>query len=168
MALAAQSYVSEHQAILQGSYPQALLHGQAPAARVLDILKRVARELVFMRPEVEALELEGYAALRGVLTSYACLLSLPAPQFARLLAGEGVRRFSLRAASITVSRPAISRPIDWRSPPRIRALPARTSRSGITGAAAARLCQRHDGYLCTGRVPATLGDLMPQAPCRAA
>ena len=89
VALAAQSYVSEHQAILQGSYPQALLHGQAPAARVLDILKRVARELVFMRPEVEALELEGYAALRGVLTSYACLLALPARQFARLLAGEG-------------------------------------------------------------------------------
>ena len=89
VALAAQSYVSEHQAILQGSYPQALLHGQAPAARVLDILKQVARELVFMRPEVEALELEGYAALRGVLTSYACLLALPARQFARLLAGEG-------------------------------------------------------------------------------
>ncbi|MGL5993840.1 MAG: dGTPase, partial [Aeromonas sobria] len=57
--------------------------------RVLDILKRVARELVFLRPEVEALELEGYAALRGVLASYACLLALPAPQFARLLAGEG-------------------------------------------------------------------------------
>jgi dGTPase len=89
VALAAHSYVSEHQAILQGSYPQALLHGQAPAARVLDILKRVARDLVFMRPEVEALELEGYAALRGVLTSYACLLALPARQFARLLAGEG-------------------------------------------------------------------------------
>lgn len=89
VALAAKSYVDEHDAILRGSYPQALLHGQAPAARVLDMLKQVARELVFRRPEVEALELEGYAALRGVLSTYACLLAMPAGQFARLLAGEG-------------------------------------------------------------------------------
>lgn len=89
VALAATSYVDEHDAILRGSYPHALLHGQAPAARVLDMLKQVARELVFRRPEVEALELEGYAALRGVLSTYACLLAMPAGQFARLLAGEG-------------------------------------------------------------------------------
>lgn len=87
--LAAHTYVSEHPQILSGAYPQALLHGQAPAARVLDTLKQVARELVFMRPEVEALELEGYAALRGVLSTYACLLALPAVQFERLLAGQG-------------------------------------------------------------------------------
>lgn len=89
VALAAHTYVAEHDQILSGAYPQALLHGQAPAARVLDTLKRVARELVFMRPEVEALELEGYAALRGVLSTYACLLALPASQFERLLAGNG-------------------------------------------------------------------------------
>lgn len=89
VALAAKTYVSEHDAILSGAYPQALLHGQAPAARVLDVLKQVAREQVFMRPEVEALELEGYAALRGVLSTYACLLALPAAQFERLLAGKG-------------------------------------------------------------------------------
>ncbi|HEA3131858.1 TPA: dGTPase [Aeromonas hydrophila] len=87
--LAAHTYVSEHPQILSGVYPQALLHGQAPAARVLDTLKQVARELVFMRPEVEALELEGYAALRGVLSTYACLLALPAVQFERLLTGQG-------------------------------------------------------------------------------
>jgi len=74
---------------LSGAYPRALLHGQAPAARVLDTLKRVAREQVFMRPEVEALELEGHAALRGVLSTYSCLLALPAAQFERLLASNG-------------------------------------------------------------------------------
>ncbi|MGY3930941.1 deoxyguanosinetriphosphate triphosphohydrolase [Aeromonas encheleia] len=89
VTLAADTYVSEHVVILSGAYPQALLHGQAPAARVLDTLKQVAREQVFMRPEVEALELEGYAALRGVLSTYACLLALPAAQFERLLAGKG-------------------------------------------------------------------------------
>ncbi|PJG59318.1 dGTPase [Aeromonas cavernicola] len=89
VTLAADTYVREHQAILLGSYPHALLHNQAPAARVLEILKQVARQLVFMRPEVEALELEGYAALRGVLSTYSCLLAIPAPTFARLLAGEG-------------------------------------------------------------------------------
>ena len=89
VALAAHTYVSDHEAILSGAYPRALLHGQAPAAQVLDTLKQVAREQVFMRPEVEALELEGYAALRGVLSTYACLLALPAAQFERLLAGNG-------------------------------------------------------------------------------
>ncbi|MNQ59585.1 Deoxyguanosinetriphosphate triphosphohydrolase [compost metagenome] len=89
VALAAHTYVSDHEAILSGAYPRALLHGQAPAAQVLDTLKQVAREQVFMRPEVEALELEGYAALRGVLSTYACLLALPATQFERLLAGNG-------------------------------------------------------------------------------
>lgn len=89
VALAAHTYVSEHDEILSGAYPRALLHGQAPAARVLDVLKQVAKAQVFMRPEVEALELEGYAALRGVLSTYACLLALPASQFERLLAGDG-------------------------------------------------------------------------------
>ena len=89
VALAAHTYVTAHEAILSGAYPRALLHGQAPAAQVLDTLKQVAREQVFMRPEVEALELEGYAALRGVLSTYACLLALPAAQFERLLAGNG-------------------------------------------------------------------------------
>ncbi|WP_461601928.1 dGTPase [Aeromonas rivipollensis] len=89
VALAAHTYVSDHEAILSGAYPRALLHGQAPAAQVLDTLKQVAHEQVFMRPEVEALELEGYAALRGVLSTYACLLALPAAQFERLLAGNG-------------------------------------------------------------------------------
>ena len=36
-----------------------------------------------MRPEVEALELEGYAAPRGAST-YASLLALPVSQFERL------------------------------------------------------------------------------------
>ncbi len=89
VALAAHTYVSEHESILSGAYPSALLHGQAPAARVLGVLKQVAKAQVFMRPEVEALELEGYAALRGVLSTYACLLALPASQFERLLAGDG-------------------------------------------------------------------------------
>lgn len=89
VTLAAETYVAEHDAILSGAYPCSLLHGQAPAARVLDVLKQVAREQVFMRPEVEALELEGHAALRGVLSTYACLLALPTAQFELLLAGKG-------------------------------------------------------------------------------
>ena len=108
MELAAHTYVSEHPQILSGAYPQALLHGQAPAARVLDTLKQVARELVFMRPEVEALELEGYAALRGVLSTYACLLALPAAQFERLLAGQGAASCSSPAGCSIDCRPVIS------------------------------------------------------------
>lgn len=106
--------MSDHEAILSGAYPRALLHGQAPAAQVLDTLKQVAREQVFMRPEVEALELEGYAALRGVLSTYACLLALPAAQFERLLAGNGGASSSSPGGCSTGCRPATSRPTGWR------------------------------------------------------
>ena len=133
MELAAHTYVSEHPQILSGAYPQALLHGQAPAARVLDTLKQVARELVFMRPEVEALELEGYAALRGVLSTYACLLALPTAQFERLLAGQGAASCSSPAGCSIDCRPVISRHTGWRWPAGIRASATGRSRSGISG-----------------------------------
>ncbi|TNI67290.1 dGTPase, partial [Aeromonas salmonicida] len=74
VALAARTYLAEHEAILAGRYPRPLLHGQTAPARALDRLRQVAREEVFLRPEVEALELEGYAALRTVLDTYGELL----------------------------------------------------------------------------------------------
>ncbi|MEW7867374.1 dGTPase [Aeromonas diversa] len=96
VTLAARTYLMEHEAILSGRYPRPLLHGQSAPARALDLLRRVAREEVFLRPEVEALELEGYAALRTVLDTYGELLALPAARFQGLLAGESHGLFVLR------------------------------------------------------------------------
>ncbi len=128
---------------------------------MLDTLKRVAREQVFMRPEVEALELEGYAALRGVLSTYACLLALPAAQFERLLAGNGgselffARRLfhRLSARHLKAYRLAVAS-----RDPRFDKGSAEQE-VVLQGAAAARLCQRHDGYLCAGGVQAVVRDL---------
>jgi dGTPase len=58
---------------------------------------------VFLRPEVEALELEGYAALRGVLETYSELLTLPATAFAAQLEGRSQGRFLLRRLSHRLS-----------------------------------------------------------------
>ncbi|ALP42815.1 dGTPase [Aeromonas schubertii] len=96
VALAARAYLAEHEAILAGRYPRPLLHGQTAPARALDRLRQVAREEVFLRPEVEALELEGYAALRTVLDTYGELLALPADRFQGLLAGDSQGLFVLR------------------------------------------------------------------------
>lgn len=82
--LLAERYVRSHEAILAGESVAALADEPAPAARVLRLLKRVAREQVFRRREVEALELEGHAALRGVLNHYASLLRLSRESFGAL------------------------------------------------------------------------------------
>lgn len=103
VSLAAETYLREHDAILAGIYPHPLLNGQSAPARALDILRNVAREQVFLRPEVEELELEGYAALRGVLETYSELLTLPASAFAALLEGRSQGRFLLRRLSHRLS-----------------------------------------------------------------
>ncbi|MGL5949403.1 MAG: dGTPase [Aeromonas sp.] len=88
MAEAVTVFSQQQSAMLRGDYPWALLDGDSRAAHLLTLLKTVARREVFMRPEVEALELEGYAALRGVLDGYRPLLAMPAAEFAALLAGR--------------------------------------------------------------------------------
>lgn len=133
VALAAHTYVAEHDQILSGAYPQALLHGQAPAARVLDTLKRVARELVFMRPEVEALELEGYAALRGCSPpTPACWPCPPASSSGCSQATAGASS-SLPGGCSTASLPDTSRRTGWRWRAGIPVSKRRASRSGTTG-----------------------------------
>ncbi len=131
--LAAHTYVSEHPQILSGAYPQALLHGQAPAARVLDTLKQVARELVFMRPEVEALELE-------VMPPCAvCSPPMPACWRCRPRSssgcwpGRGAASCSSLAGCSIDCRPVISRHTGWRWPAGIRASATGRSRSGTSG-----------------------------------
>lgn len=86
VALAAAGFVRQQTALLSGEMSLSLL-ADAPAARVLARLKQVAREQVFGQREVEALELQGHAAIGGVLDHYACLLALPQAAFAALAEG---------------------------------------------------------------------------------
>jgi dGTPase len=91
--LAAESYLNHKTDILAGHFVGHLLECEHPAIHVLNALKRLARQSIFGRPEVESLELSGYAAMRGVLLSYSELLTLPAHIFQQLLSGEGHHRY---------------------------------------------------------------------------
>ena len=80
---------------IRSYYEGALLLPSHPAAQTLERLRTLARQRVFGRREVEILELEGYAALRGVLEAYAALLRLSPLEFQSLGQEQGNRRHYL-------------------------------------------------------------------------
>ncbi|GAA3551183.1 dGTPase [Zobellella aerophila] len=84
LPLVSEQYLLHHQAILQGTHAQPLLAVARPAAEALHWLKDFAHRRVFNRREVEALELAGFAALKGVLNAFAPLLALSADEFTSL------------------------------------------------------------------------------------
>lgn len=85
--LAATAYVQHKTNMLNGRFVGHLLEQEHPAIDVLNGLKKLARQSIFGRKEVESLELSGYAAMRGVLAAYGELLILPAGKFRELLEG---------------------------------------------------------------------------------
>lgn len=104
IAVAVTTYLENEAAILNGQFNTTLLDEQAPAVALLSRLRRLAREQIFRSREIEALELEGCAAICGVLDRYGRLLMLSRSEFTRLLReGTGsallqrlVRRLSRR------------------------------------------------------------------------
>ncbi|WP_116475694.1 dGTPase [Zobellella maritima] len=84
LPLVSEQYLLHHRAILQGIHDQPLLAVEQPAAEALHWLKDFAHRRVFNRREVEALELAGFAALKGVLNAFAPLLALSADEFISL------------------------------------------------------------------------------------
>lgn len=91
--LAAESYIRYKENMMQGQFVGNLLEQDHPAIHVLNALKQLARKSIFAQPEVESLELSGYAAMRGVLEAYRELLLIPAPIFRQLLQGEQHYRY---------------------------------------------------------------------------
>ena len=81
-------YRQRESTILAGQFNGTLLAAGHPAVEVLSLLRQLAREQIFRCREIEALELEGHAALTGVLDCYSCLLRLSRTEFSALLAGE--------------------------------------------------------------------------------
>ena len=71
-----EEYRRQEAAILAGQFSGTLLAAGHPAVELLSLLRQLAREQIFRYREIEALELEGHAALTGVLDCYGCLLRL--------------------------------------------------------------------------------------------
>ncbi|WP_417617349.1 dGTPase [Oceanisphaera sp.] len=84
LVLVSEQYLLHQPAILDGSHNASLLDVDQAPAQALQWLKDFAHRQVFNRREVEALELSGFAALKGVLEAFAPLLALPAQEFTSL------------------------------------------------------------------------------------
>ncbi len=88
-------YLEQEAAILCGRFTGTLLVAGFPATELLSLLRQLAQERIFRCREIEALELEGHAALSGVLDSYGRLLSLSRHEFTALMTDEEGARHAL-------------------------------------------------------------------------
>ncbi|MGO4999229.1 dGTPase [Oceanisphaera sp. W20_SRM_FM3] len=84
LVLVSEQYLAHQAAILAGSHDQPLLAVEQAPAQALQWLKDFAQREVFKHREVEALELAGFAALKGILGAFAPLLALPESEFTSL------------------------------------------------------------------------------------
>ncbi len=90
---AASRYCQHHQAIFDGALDGPLIDGGSEQHMALLTLKSIAREHVFNAPEIETLQLRGYAALIGLMSLYQPLLEIPGDEFAELVKGHSSRHF---------------------------------------------------------------------------
>ncbi|ART80233.1 dGTPase [Oceanisphaera avium] len=96
LLLVSEQYLLHHSAILDGSHGQPLLVVEQPAAQALQWLKDFAHQSVFKHREVEALELAGFAALKGILEVFAPLLALSGEEFTSLERRQDAQGLLLR------------------------------------------------------------------------
>ncbi|MGO3229482.1 MAG: dGTPase [Oceanisphaera sp.] len=94
--LVSQQYLAHHDAILAGEHSEPLLAVEQAPAQALQWLKDFARRQIFNRREVEALELAGFAALKGVLEAFSPLLALPEQEFISLNNRQDAKGLVLR------------------------------------------------------------------------
>jgi dGTPase len=81
---AADYYIKFHNEIFHGTLDDAIFHGDSAKHYALETLKIVAQRHVFTSTEKETPEIRGYAALTGLLNTYAVLLKLTKDDFLKL------------------------------------------------------------------------------------
>lgn len=96
LVLVSQQYLAHQDAILAGRHDQPLLAVAQAPAQALQWLKDFAHREIFKHREVEALELAGFAALKGILNAFAPLLALSAAEFTGLERRQDAQGLLLR------------------------------------------------------------------------
>lgn len=89
-------YLQHQTAIVAGQHHEPLLAVPQAPAEALHWLKNFAHRQVFNRREVEALELAGFAALKGILEAFAPLLALSESEFTSLNHRQDAKGLLLR------------------------------------------------------------------------
>ena len=88
-------YVENHEAVFNGTLNAALLDfdRESKYHKAVDILGRISTKYIYQNKNVQALELQGYAIVNGLLDIYKPLLVLGAEDFAALLRDERIDCF---------------------------------------------------------------------------
>ncbi len=88
-------YVSNHEAIFEGSFNSALLDFDTHSKyhKAVKILETLSARYIYSHKEVQKLELQGYSIINGLLDIYKPLLELDAEAFGALLRGERIACF---------------------------------------------------------------------------
>lgn len=91
----AATYVSNHEAIFDGTFNDALLEHdkQSPYYKAIKVLQEVSKKHIYQNSDVQKLELQGYAIVNGLLDIYKPLLELSADDFSKLLKDEKIDCF---------------------------------------------------------------------------
>ncbi|KXS34563.1 MAG: dGTPase [Idiomarina sp. T82-3] len=85
---AAQRFIDNFDAVVDGHFNEALLEDDSPAHRLSEALQNLALNRVFNQPEVEQQELRGHTIILGLLDIYAPLLKLSREDFQGLVREE--------------------------------------------------------------------------------
>jgi dGTPase len=88
---AAEAYLNKEEEIFNGTCT-GLIDPKSEAGKLLDAIKKIARNKLYRSSEAENIEISGYAVIRGLLNCYSRLISLPRTKFDLLMAGKGARQ----------------------------------------------------------------------------
>lgn len=89
MQQAVDNYLLNHADVYSGSAPE-LISSDCPMGKVLGIMKKVSRKVLYTSIEAESIELTGYSVITGILVKYERLLKLPYDTFNPIIHGEHV------------------------------------------------------------------------------
>lgn len=94
---AAQRFIDNLAPIFVGEFNHALLEDDSSFSQLLKLYKKVAGRHVFIHPDVEQLELQGYRVISGLLEIYKPLLQLSRQDFSELVQKERIQRLPIES-----------------------------------------------------------------------